>query len=167
MQQFEVIKYQPDFPNEDLDQTNVPFVDFYLRENHEPRSHAHQLRETMRPLHLTAHRALQQCGIELEYSQDEYDAFCDGFADFEYMSLVVNPRYVKEQLVVKNVHLLLTHTGAMPEIELADHRSPWIDIFPNVHSVITDNGVRQGNTMAQLHSRTMGAQIAYELQAAA
>ena len=167
MSELVVIKRQPNFPNEDLDEKNVPIMEFYLHEHHEADSHAKYLSETLRPIHLTAHYALQLSGVEVDYTPDEYEAFCKGFAAFEYVSLMVNPRHVREQLVVRNVHTLLTANDVIPEIELADRRQPWVETFPNVNDVLTHASVQQGETLPQLYSRTMGAQVAWELQKAA
>ena len=164
MSGLEIIRHQPDFPNEDLKDANVPLMEFYLKEMHEAKAHAHFLAESMRPLHLTAHYALQQAGVEVQYTPQEYEAFCKGFAALEYISLMVNPRYIREQLIVKNVHTLLTSSGAIPEIEIADRREAWIDMYPNIHEVVVNTGVADGETMPQLHSRAIGAQIASELQ---
>lgn len=164
MSQLEVIQHQPNFPNEDLDDANVPIVEFFLQENPEAVSHARYLNESFRPVHKTAHYALQHAGVKVEYTPAEYDAFCKGFAAFEYISLIVNPRYIREQLIIKNTHRLLTAVEALPEIELADSRELWMESYPNINDVLIDTGSREGETMAQLHSRSMGAQIAYELQ---
>lgn len=167
MKQFETITLQPDFPNEDLHEHNVPLIEFYLQEMHEPRTHATFLKESMRPLHLTAHHALQLSGVEVVYDPDEYDAFCNGFAAFEYISLLVNPRHIREQLIVKNVHMLLTANDIIPELDMADRRQAWMDMYPNVTGVITNETIAHAETLPQLYSRAIGAQIACEMQMAA
>jgi hypothetical protein len=167
MSQLEVIRHQPNFPNEDLEDANVSIMEFFLQERTEALSHARYIKETFRPIHQSAHYALQQAGVEVDYTPAEYEAFCKGFAAFEYVSLMVNPRYIREQLIVKNVHRLLTSIEAIPEIELADGREAWMETYPNMNDVLIDAGTRDGETMAQLHSRTMGAQIACEMQRAA
>lgn len=160
----EIIRRQPDFPNEDLSKENIPFMEYYLKEMHESKSHARHLEETLRPLHLTAHHALQLSGIEVVYSPEEYESFCKGFAALEYISLIVNPRHVREQLVVQNVHTLLTATGIIPEIEMADRRAAWVDMYPNVNEVVVTSSVADEETLPQLYSRAIGAQVACELQ---
>ena len=167
MSSFEVIKRQPNFPNEDLDEKNVPIMEFFLRDQHEATTHAKFLGESMRPLHLTAHYALELSGVEVDYTPAEYDAFCKGFAAFEYVSLMVNPRHVREQLVARNVHRLLTATNVFPELEVAERRQAWINGFPNVNDVLTGVSVKEGETLPQLYSRTIGAQMAWEFQKAA
>lgn len=163
----DVIKKQPNFPNEDLESANVELMSTYLRHMHEPTSYAKYLHEHFRPVHLTAHFALEQAGVEVTYTPEEYTAFCKGFADFEYVSLMVNPRFIREKLVVKNVRRLLTSTVAIPEIELLDGREPWLKAYPNMNDVLTEEGHRRNESMAALHSRAMGAQLACELQRAA
>ncbi len=167
MREFEVIKRQPNFPNEDLHEKNVPIMEFFLQENHEASSHARFLYDSMRPLHLTAHYALQLSGVEVEYTPAEYEAFCNGFAAFEYVSLMVNPRHVREELIANNVHTLLTATGVFPEIEIADRRQAWVNGFPNVNDVLSGVSATKGETLPQLYSRAIGAQMAWELQKAA
>lgn len=166
MNSFEVIKHQPNFPNEDLDEKNVHIMEFFLTENHEATTHAKFLGESMRPLHLTAHYALELSGVEVDYTPAEYDAFCKGFAAFEYVSLMVNPRHVREQLVVKNVHRLLTG-AVIPELEVAERRQAWVNGFPNVNDVLAGVSSKEGESLPQLYSRTIGAQMAWEFQKAA
>lgn len=164
MSAIEVIKRQPDFPNEDLANENIALMEFYLKEMHEATTHARILAESMRPLHLTAHHALQLSGIEVKYTPEEYEAFCKGFAALEYISIMVNPRHIREQLVAKNVHTLLTATDILPELNMATRRDAWIGMYPNVNEVLVNSSVAQGETMPQLYSRTIGAQVACELQ---
>lgn len=77
---------------------------------------------------------------------------------------MVNPRHIREQLVVRNVHNLLTRTGVVPEIELADRHDTWTDLFPNVYDVVSEVGYRKNETLEQVASRTAGAHMAHELQ---
>lgn len=164
MPELEVIKPQPDFPNEDLANENVAFVDYFLKERTEARSYAQSLESTMRPLHLTAHYALELVGVNVAYTPEEYTAFCKGFASFEYMSLLVTRRHVAEQLFARNALMLLTGEAVIPEIDMATRRAAWIDLYPNVNDVVLKGSVVDGETMPQLYSRAMGAQIACELQ---
>lgn len=164
---FKTVEHQPNFPNEDLTEGNVPLVEHFLFEHAEAKAHARYLEDSMRPLHLTGHYALEQAGITLRYDPAEYSAFCNGFAAFEYVSLVVNPRFIREQLIVKNAQRLLTSLEAIPELELSEGREAWMNAYPNVNDVLIENGVRSGESMAQLQARAMGAQIACELQKAA
>ena len=80
---------------------------------------------------------------------------------------MVNPRHVREELIAKNVHSLLTATGVFPEIEIADRRQAWVNGFPNVNDVLTGVSANRGETLPQLYSRAIGAQMAWELQKAA
>lgn len=164
MSELEVIKHQPNFPNEDLAAANVPFMKYYLQEGTEVASQTRQLGETLRPIHLTAHHALQLSGIEVKYTPNEYDAFCKGFATFEYASLMVKHRFARQQLVVGNVHRLFTSSEALPEIELADNRQDWMETYPNVNDVLFGAGRGEGEELPELYSRSMGAQVAWELQ---
>lgn len=164
MSELEVIKHQPNFPNEDLNAANVPFMKYYIEEHPEAKSHARQLGETLRPIHLNAHYALEHSGVKVKYTPEEYVAFCKGFATLEYMSLFVKQRFAREQLVVGNVHRLLTSSEAFPEIELADNRQSWMEAYPNVNDVLFGAGRRAGEDLPELYSRSMGAQVAWELQ---
>lgn len=167
MNTFETLQRQPNFPNEDLQDGNVNMVEYYLEEIQGSQAHAEHLRESLRMVHITAHEALRLCGIEVEYSQQEYDTFCKGFASFEYMSLLVNPRELNGAALIQNTKELLINPGDNADVGIAERRENWIKVFPNVYGLVVDAGARQGDSFPQLQSRTIGAQIACELQMAA
>lgn len=95
MMHLEVLKSQPNFPNEDLTDSNAGIINYCLQEVGGERAYAEYLQKSMRALQTTAHEALRICGVQVDYSQDEYESFCGGFAAFEYASLLVNPRISK------------------------------------------------------------------------
>lgn len=167
MSKIEVLSTQPNFPNEDLDETNAELIGYFLRHEHSDASYADFLRSSLRMLHITGHQALQIVGIEVDYSEKEYNAFCAGFAALEYTSLLVNPRQYDGTLAVANTKELLIDTGELADLEIADRYSAWMTSHPTTHEVITKVGAEHGETMKQLHARGIGAQLACELQRAA
>ncbi len=167
MSSLELLARQPDFPNEDLHKKNIAMVEYYLQEEHTDRALAKHLQESMRMVHVVAHQALSIVGVKAEYSQVEYEAFCGGFAAFEYVSLLVNPRMVSGALAIKNTQQLLIEPGELADFSMADRHQPWAQAFPNTYGVIVDTGARRGETMNELQLRAIGAQVASELEMAA
>lgn len=163
MNRLELLTTQPDFPNEDLSEANVPHVEYYLGERRYEAASAEYFRQSLRMLHITGHQALQICGIEVDYSEKEYVAFCKGFASFEHMSMLVNPRPYDGMLAVANTRELLVES-AIAEFEIADHYKAWLTTHPNAYGVVIESGAAQGEGMKQLHARAIGAQLACELQ---
>lgn len=167
MTSFEVLKRQPDFPNIDLSEPNAAQVSYYLQNERGEKPYADFLRASLRTIHITGHQALQVFGVELDYSEDEYFAFCDGFAALEYTSLLVNPQLYNGTIAVRKTQDILVNHSDSADLEIADRYALWLKTHPNTHGVIVDAGAVQGETMKQLHARTIGAHIASELQRAA
>lgn len=164
MNKLEVLQTQPDFPKEDLVETNVPFVGYLLRHEQSDRPYAEHLRGSLRTLHVTGHHALEICGIKVDYSEDEYHAFCAGFAALEYTTTVVGRKVYSGDIAVQKTKNLLINGVDMAEFEFADRFKAWQESHPNTHGVIVEAGAEQGETMKQLQARAMGAEMAWELQ---
>ena len=84
MSTLELLTSQPNFPGEDLAEKNVPHVEFYLQHERSNEALCHHFRESLQVIHKLGHNALMIHGAEMDYSEDEYNAFCDGFAALEY-----------------------------------------------------------------------------------
>jgi len=164
---FTIIKRQPDFPNEDLTENNAAQIEYYLQHERGESAYVNYLKESLRMVHITGHQALEILGIEVDYSEKEYDAFCSGFAALEYAAQLVNPRLIDGSLAVKRTKSLLVDGADFADLEIADRFAVWESTHPNTYGVIVDAGASQGETMKQLHARAIGAQIAYEFQRAA
>ena len=65
---------------------------------------------------------------------------------------------------MSNTRRLLTSSEVKLELELFNQHDTWREAFPNTNELLIEAGVKEGDTMAQLYSRTKGAQVAYELQ---
>ncbi len=170
MSSLETLSRQPDFPNEDLHDANVPLVDYYLRAEKGEQPYAQFFihdRASLGAMHATAQEALWLSGVQVAHTPEEYAAFCNGFAAFEYISSLVNPRMKSGAIAVQNTLNLFVANGAMAEVDLAERRQAWMEVFPNTSGVIVKAGMAKGETMAQLHARAIGAQIASELEMAA
>lgn len=120
----------------------------------------------MRPLHLVGHQALRFCNVAVDYTEQEYQAFCGGFAALEYVSQLVREKLQDDTLVVANAKSLLLDTGEMVDLEVSQRYKWWLEVQPHTYGVIVESGVQRGETIKQLHARTMGALVARELQLA-
>ena len=115
-------------------------------------------------LHQTGHQALKILGIDVRYSQDEYNSFCAGFATFEYTARLLGRASFDDQATVQKAKSLLIDNAFMADVEIAERFSKWRDSHPNLYGVILDTGLSQEDTMQQLQARSMGAEIAWEFQ---
>ena len=164
MKSLEVFRPQPDFPNEDIHEVNALYMKYLFRHEQSDRSYADHLTGSLRALHLTGHQALQVCGIDMDYSLVEYQAFCAGFADHEYTAAVVGQRVYDGELAVAKTRELLVEGDLTSDLEIAERFNAWRDLHPNTHDLIVDVGVECDETIQQLQSRAMGAALARELQ---
>lgn len=174
-QKLELFKPQPDFPKEDLHDTNVPYMEQLLRHEGSDRSYAELLKGSLRQLHITGHQALQAADIKVDYSEEEYNAFCAGFAALEYTAGIVGQKLYNGELAVGKVGRLLLNRADARDTELRevfiaqqvrDRFMAWQQTHPNTHGVILGPGIEQGETMEQLQARSIGAELAWELRSA-
>ena len=164
---FETLDPQPNFPTEDLSETNASFIRYFLINERSDQSYALFLRPSLRMLHVTGHSALQICGIEVDYSEREYAAFCAGFAALEYTTHIVRRSAINTELAARATKRLFIDAPDMADVEIADRFTAWKESHPNTHGTIVDAGAEQGETMKQLHVRAIGAEMAWELQSVA
>lgn len=166
MTSLEVFQPQPEFPNEDLLESNVLYMTHLLRHEKSDQVHAEQLGESLRQVHVAGHQALQICGIEVAYSQSEYAAFRAGFAAHEYTTMVIRQKPYSLTTAAAKTQSLFIDQPALADLEIAERFKAWQDLHPTTYSLIVSAGEEQGETMQQLQARAMGAAIARELEVA-
>ena len=155
---------QPYFPYEDIEDGNLPFVRYYLETESSDKAYGHELQKSLRPLHDLGHQALQILGIQLDYSKDEYDSFCAGFATFEYTARLLGKVAYDQAAAIQKTKSLLIDNEFLADAEIADHFAKWCTSHPNLYGVVLDRGVKEDDSMKQLQARAVGAEIAWEFQ---
>lgn len=183
---------QPDFPEVDLTENNAQLLSFQLRQETGIDGHVQQLQHHQRQIHLISNRALNMLGIKTRFAEEELYSFSHGFATFETISDMVHPpRVYNIQQAAGKVAQMFVDTRDFfeieleelnaavsegrdiipvqrdkfaPELELANHQGVLSEQFPNTYGVIVGVGASRAETMAQLHTRTAGAILAYLLQ---
>lgn len=158
------LERQPGFPNEDLSPRNAELMAFYLGRNPEGRAFAEHLAASMVGVYSMARHALIARGIGMTENPQEYRAFRQGFAEFDTMALLVNPRVYSGTIAVRKAYELLVAPGDFADFELMERSKIWADKYPNVHDVMVTVGSERDETMTALHARITGAQVACELQ---
>lgn len=186
------LEMQPDFPNEDLNQSNTSMLKHIIGKEAGVATEAERLQVDQRYVHLIADQALKVMGIKTRYAEEELYAFSHGFASFETINDMVHPPRLYnmqaaqtqvQRLFVdcresfeREMEELLTFNGEMPiaaqstrdlanpELALADRHTAWVHDYPNTHDVIVELGEQRDETMPQIHARTAGAHLAYTLQ---
>ncbi|MGV9001868.1 MAG: hypothetical protein ACOH18_02840 [Candidatus Saccharimonadaceae bacterium] len=166
MPELEVFKRQPNFPKEDLSDANAAYVEYLFRHEQGSRAYASWLHPHLRSIHATGHHTLIVCGVEVDNSDAEYDAFCEGFAALEYTSNVVGQRLYSGETAIAKVGRLFINRAHMVEFDLATRFTAWQQSHPNTYGTIVNAGLEQGETLKQLQARGVGAEIAWELQVA-
>ena len=163
MSLLETLTTQPNFPSEDLAEKNIPHVEFYLQHERSNEALREHFRGSLRMVHQLGHNALLVHGANVDYSEREYNAFCDGFAALEFTSTLVRKRQLDTAMMVANTRTTLIEGGDIAELLIAEEYPTWLENHPNTMEVITDAGVNSGETMKQLHARSMGAFVAGRL----
>jgi hypothetical protein len=155
---------QSDFPASDLTDDNDDILVHVLSDEAGVESHAIYLQQYQRALYETAHMALLYCDYPAENSFDEYQAFTRGFATFETISSLVRPGVYDTSFAALRAQWMLMAPGEFTDVELAKRTKSWPDERPNTHGAVITIGEKRGESMNQLRSRAIGAQIAFELQ---
>lgn len=184
------LEHQPEFPQADLTEDNADMLKHVLGSSSGLVAQGEHLKPYQGYIHLIADYALKLSGAETRYSEDELDAFSQGFASFETINIMVHPprlynialarEKVRELLLppeldpfeLEVAELLGTPVDQslqvgtfVPELELAERQNVWQQKLPNAFDVIVDLGEKRHETMEQIHARTAGAHIAYQLAA--
>jgi hypothetical protein len=179
---------QPEFPRTDLNENNTEMLKHVLHSHEGLIAQGNHLRPYQGYIHMIADFALKASGIKTRYAEDELQAFSQGFATFETIHIAVHPPQVYDIAIarkkVQKIFMppaldpldieLAEMTGTpgpvfpegtvfSPELELAERHGRWTTQLPNTFDVIVSLGERQRETMEQIHARTAGAHIAYQL----
>lgn len=182
------LQHQFEFPLFDLTDSNADMLKYVLSHDDGTSAHGEYLQPHQTYIHLIADYALKLCNVKTRYSEDELAAFSQGFASFEAINIMVHPpriynittaqKKVRRLLMAPNIdpfeleaaELLGTadtylpeETVFIPEVELAERQGEWQQKLPNTFDVIVNLGERRHETMEQIHARTAGAHIAYQL----
>lgn len=186
------LRMQPNFPHEDLSDNNSAMLEYILQNDDGLEAHAERLQHSQRQIHLIANRALQFLGIKTRYAEEELLSFSRGFAGFEIINDLVHPPRTYDMLPARHrIEKLFIDTRDFFELQLeefyrsqSEHRSPApvtrdrpapeLDLahqhmalarnLPNTFGVLLQLGAAHNETMAQLQTRAMGAQLAHSLQ---
>lgn len=157
------IQPQPAFPVEDLHDDNVPWARYYLTETPASGAFAEAAGEHLRLVHLAAHNSLVGLKRKLGYTPEEYGSFCAGYAAFDLISNLVNPQFQARYFPTDKVTQAFLDPEST-ELFLGARHELWQTIYPNIDRVMLGVGLQQRETDAQLHTRTIGAHVAWELQ---
>ena len=182
------LEHQPQFPKSDLSDNNANMLPHILNSSEGLVAQGDHLRPYQGYIHLIADYALKLSGVKTRYSEDELISFSQGFASFETINLMVHPPRIYDihtarKKVTKlfmppqldpfelEVSKILGTADSYqaeqaiftPEIELAERQQDWSQKLPNTFDVIVDLGDKRHETMEQIHARTAGAHIAYQL----
>lgn len=167
MSEFIHLSAQPNFPSEDLTDSNAEVLSHILSDESGLEVHARSLETHQCGIYHVAQRALSDAGIRLRYDEDELAAFSKGFTTFETISALVQPPRAYDVVTASRRALHLLVMPDLPEaavdIEVATRFETWQKTQPNTDEVITRLGIVKGESARQITARKAGAMIAYEL----
>lgn len=156
---------QPDFPKTDLTDTNAEILSLYvLPTDPSIATHASYLMEHQKSIYNTALSVLKLEAHSDRLDPFGYQAFCLGFAAFEFISLSVRPRLYDMQTATRQALALYLRAGVHADLELWERHSSLTEAKANTFNTIKVAGEHRRETVVQLKARALGAQIACELQ---
>lgn len=154
---------QPHFPTYDISAQNAELGLYYLEAQPEAEVRHGELKQSLQVLHEVGNAALNEAGVETGNTAREYDAFCRGFADLDYLAVLLKSRdYTQLQTGGDMDFFYLQHDG-FADVELARRRLPWLAEHPNTLEVLHQRAERLQETPRQIAARAIGAQMASEL----
>lgn len=154
---------QPEFPSYDISETNAALGLHYLESQPEADLQHEALTQSLLPLHDIANSALTESQLDPGNTKGEYIAFCRGFADLDYMALLLQSRQFTRLQQGSDMQFFYIQHGSLADYELARRRLPWIAEHPNTMELLHRRSEARAETPRQLAARAIGAQIASEL----
>lgn len=158
---------QPDFPTEDISGRNAAMASHYLETDEGSRFYQETLQGSLRVLHEVGNSALMVAQLAPDNNQAEYQAFCHGFADIDYIATLLGSRQHVQIMSGLGMQVFYTRHGEMADIELAERRQNWLETHQTTLDIIFEASKRRRETDKQFTARTIGAQVASEILYAA
>lgn len=165
---FHVIEKQADFPACDLTEQNAAVLPHVL-EKSGVEGYARHLENHQQYLYSLASQALEILGIRPitsidTYSPQEYRSFTEGFATFEAFQMAVQQRQYNAQRAIEHTRAFYLANEEVADLEFSQRIGYWLEVRPNTEAALIKTGDLKGETLEQLRARTLGAQVAFELQ---
>lgn len=164
----QAIERQPDFPDCDLTERNASVLPHVL-EKAGIEGYARFLEHHQQSIYTLSVQALEILGIKPvtsidDFSPEEYRSFTEGFATFEAFQMAVQQKRYDENRAIQRTQLLYVVSEPIADLELSQRVGHWLVERPNTEAALVETGDMKGESLEQLRARTLGAQIAFELQ---
>ena len=162
------LERQPDFPDCDLTEKNASVLPHVL-EMAGVEGYARFLERHQQALYALSVQALGILGIKPvtsidSFSPEEYRSFTEGFAIFEAFQMAVQQKRYDENKAIQRAHMLYIVAEPVADLEFSQRIGHWLAERPNTETALIETGDIKGESLEQLRARTLGAQIAFELQ---
>lgn len=162
------LERQPDFPDCDLTERNASVLPHVL-EKAGVEGYARFLEKHQQSIYSLSVQALEILGIKPvtsidDFSPEEYRSFTEGFATFEAFQMAVQQKRYDEHRAIQRAHMLYIVSEPIADLELSQRVGHWLEERPNTEAALIETGDMKGESLEQLRARTLGAQIAFELQ---
>lgn len=154
---------QPDFPAEDISEPNAAMAGYHLQAAAEAAAYRETHRSTLQVLNEVGTAALKYLDIAPGDRSAEYQAFCHGFTDIDYVATLVNARPYKTLVNGIGMHHFQLQHGDFADVELAKRATYWRQSHENTTMMLLEASERRRETQKQFTARLMGAQVASEL----
>lgn len=167
---FITLEQQPDFPDRDLSDANAEIIgEYYLPNTEAIRLEAERLEESARPLFsmVLGFLALKGTHMTLEDAPDAYKGFTTGFASYEFIQLLVTraPYDIgKAALRMQALYADDAQSWMTKAISFSERAAAWPDRRPNVYAAVIKQGFATNASLQNIEARSIGAQVAFELQ---
>ena len=165
MNKHEIIRFrpQPDFPSEDINETNAAMAAWYLKNGQERKAYLENFYNNMQLLHDLGNAALSYMDTNPGNNRKEYIAFCKGFATVDYVSVLLDSRPFKQISSGSGMGKFVLEHQSFADVELAKRVKSWRASHENTLMLLLNESDRRSESPKQFAARLIGAQVASEL----
>lgn len=154
---------QPDFPTQDISGRNAAMASHYLATEEGSRVYQETLQGSLRILHEVGNSALVGSQIAPNNNRGEYQAFCHGFADIDYMAALLGSRQHVQIMNGAGMGYFFMQHGELADLELMTRRRNWLLTHQATLDIMREASERRRETDKEFAARTIGAQMASEI----
>lgn len=154
---------QPDFPAEDISESNAYMTSHYLRTSRESDTYLDTYQRTLQLIHKVGNGALTFLDRSPGDNRAEYQAFCHGFTTIDYVATLLDSRPFKQIATGKGLGFFYLHPGDFADVELAKRIDDWRETHERTLELLLESSDRRGESSKQFQARLVGAQVASEV----
>ncbi len=157
------LKSQPEFPTEDISSENAAVAGHYLENAPEVSAYYQAHHDTLQVVHDIGNAALVWADLSPRNNKEEYQAFCQGFSNIDYLATLLDSRRHMQLADGAGMQYFYLQHGDMIDVELSKRRRSWAESHQNTMELLSRMSDRRNESAKAFAARALGAQAASEM----